>query len=223
MAMVSLQDVMCPHCLRENPTLECVSEFILSKKQLLGMTFLCRSCNGVTVTEIDPDENTVRAGGYLNRSHDFNLDITFSPKHNDYGCVKEIYPTPNIPLAPDHVPPNIASVYSEAEDNFTRGRFSTSVMLARKTLDISTKFLGVAEGIAVDNLSKRVFKLQESGKITIEMAQWAKIIRLDGNVSIHSDEEFTESEVREILNFVETFLLYSFTLPEMVAANKHTS
>ncbi|OKO99360.1 hypothetical protein Xedl_03727 [Xenorhabdus eapokensis] len=89
-------------------------------------------------------------------------------------------------------------------------------------LDISTKFLGVAEGIDVDNLSKRVFKLQESGKITTEMAQWAKIIRLDGNASIHSDEEFTESEARELLNFVETFLLYSFTLPEMVAANKHT-
>ncbi|WP_128575638.1 hypothetical protein [Photorhabdus temperata] len=55
------------------------------------------------------------------------------------------------------------------------------------------------------------------------MAQWASIIRLDGNTSVHSDEEFDESEARELLDFVETFLLYAFTLPTMVAANKHTS
>ncbi|OKO97581.1 hypothetical protein [Xenorhabdus eapokensis] len=134
MAMVSLQDVVCPHCLREKPTLECMSEFPLNQKRLLAMVFLCRSCNGVTVTEVAPDENTVKGGGYLRRSYDYNLDITFSPNHNDYGYVEEIYPKPNIPLAPDHVPINISNVYSEAEDNFTRGRFSTSVMLARKTL-----------------------------------------------------------------------------------------
>ncbi|KMW73331.1 hypothetical protein TI10_09625 [Photorhabdus luminescens subsp. luminescens] len=223
MPTVSLQDVICPHCLRENPILECMSEFTLSQKRLLGMVFLCRSCNGVTVAEVDPDENTVRGGGYLLRAGNYNMDIVFSPNDDTYGEVVNTYPEPNIPLAPEHVPPNISNVYFEAKDNFMRRRFSTSVMLARKALDISTKVLGVADGINANNLSAQIFKLKDSGKITNEMAQWAKIIRLDGNASVHSDEEFSESETRELLNFVETFLLYAFTLPAMVAANKHTS
>ncbi|PQQ22399.1 DUF4145 domain-containing protein [Photorhabdus hindustanensis] len=223
MPMVSLQDVMCPHCLRENPILECVSEFLLSQKRLLGMAFLCRSCNGVTVAEVDPDESTVMGGGYLRRSNSYNMDIVFSPNDDTYGEVVNTYPEPNLPLAPAHVPSNISNIYSEAEDNFIRKRFSTSVMLARKALDISTKVLGVTDGINDNNLSARIFKLKDSGKITNEMAQWARIIRLDGNTSVHSDEEFDESEARELLDFVETFLLYAFTLPTMVATNKHTS
>ncbi|WP_051225678.1 hypothetical protein [Photorhabdus temperata] len=160
MPMVSLQDVMCPHCLRENPILECMSEFILNQKQLLGMVFLCRSCNGVTVAEVEPDENTVRGGGYLLRSGNYNMDIVFSPNDDTYGNVVKTYPDPNLPLAPEHVPSNISNIYSEAEDNFIRRRFSTSVMLARKVLDISTKVLGVADDINADNLSARISKLK---------------------------------------------------------------
>lgn len=222
MPMVSLEDVTCPHCLRENTALECMSEFMLSRKQLLAMVFLCRSCNGVVVAEVSPDENTVRGGGYLERAHNFNMDIHFSPNDDTYGVVVDVYPQENIPLAPAHVPENIADAFLEAKDNLARARHSTSVMLSRKALDLATKHLGVAEGISINDLSKRVFQLRESGKITPEMAQWAKIIRIDGNSSVHSDEVFSEADATEIINFIETFLLYAFTLPNMVAVNKHT-
>lgn len=222
MAMVSLEDVTCPHCLRENTALECMSEFTLTRKRLLALVFICRSCNGVVVAEISPDENTVRGGGYISRSQNYNMDIHFSPDDDTHGIVIDVYPKASIPLAPAHVPDNIADAFIEAKDNLTRARYSTSVMLSRKALDLATKHLGVAEGVSINDLSKRVFQLRESGKITPEMAQWAKIIRIDGNSSAHSDEVFSEADATEIINFIETFLLYAFTLPNMVAVNKHT-
>lgn len=224
MGVITLHDVVCPHCLRDTPTLTCSAEVRLTLKRRLALIFLCRSCNGVTVAEVIPDDDVMRYhGGYVEWVHNNQIDLAISPTSEDQPRVVNIYPEPCTPSSPEHVPTSIQVVYSESEDNFNRGRFSTCVMLARKTLDLSTKVLGVAEGIDINDLSKRIFKLKESGKITVEMAQWAKIIRLDGNTSAHTDEEFTGSEARELLDFVETFLLYAFTLPAMVAINKHTS
>lgn len=55
------------------------------------------------------------------------------------------------------------------------------------------------------------------------MKNWAHIIRIDSNGAVHSDEEFTQEEAEEILNFTELFLLYAFTLPAMVESRKHTT
>ncbi|MGP0906716.1 DUF4145 domain-containing protein [Serratia sp. CY76391] len=222
MGVITLHDVACPHCLRETPTLTCSAEVRLTLKRLLALIFLCRNCNGITVAEVIPDDNLMRHyGSYIQWAHSTQRNHAIFPTSEEHPRVVNIYPKPNTPSSPEHVPANIQAVYSESEDNFNRGRFSTCVMLARKTLDLSTKVLGVSEGIDVNDLSKRIFKLRESGKITPEMAQWAKIVRLDGNTSTHTDDEFNESETRELLDFVETFLLYAFTLPAMVAANKH--
>ncbi|EIZ2335040.1 DUF4145 domain-containing protein [Salmonella enterica] len=87
-------------------------------------------------------------------------------------------------------------------------------MLCRKVMDIATSYIESGENST--SLAKRLYLLKEQSRITPEMADWAKIIRLDGNVSAHSDENFTEQEAREIISFTETFLLYAFTLPGMV-------
>ncbi|EEH4116124.1 DUF4145 domain-containing protein [Salmonella enterica subsp. enterica] len=87
-------------------------------------------------------------------------------------------------------------------------------MLCRKVLDIATSYIEPEENTT--SLAKRLSLLKEQVKITPEMADWAKIIHLDGNASAHSDENFTEQEAREIISFTETFLLYAFTLPGMV-------
>nr|WP_275348127.1 DUF4145 domain-containing protein [Xenorhabdus bovienii] len=58
------------------------------------------------------------------------------------------------------------------------------------------------------------------GTLTSDMAEWAHIIRLDGNESVHTDEEFTEQKAKSILDFAEMFLMYAFTLPGMVKARR---
>lgn len=65
-------------------------------------------------------------------------------------------------------------------------------------------------------LNARINKLKADQTITAEMADWAHIVRLEGNESAHSDEETTKEEAQELIDFTETFLLYAFTLPEMV-------
>ncbi|EJF31722.1 hypothetical protein A936_09018 [Enterobacter sp. Ag1] len=58
--------------------------------------------------------------------------------------------------------------------------------------------------------------LSAKGKITEQMKDWAHIVRIDSNGAVHSDEEFTQYEAEEMIGFTEVFLIYSFSLPEMV-------
>ncbi|HCL5313070.1 TPA: DUF4145 domain-containing protein, partial [Salmonella enterica] len=127
-----------------------------------------------------------------------------------------LYPKPVTPCAPEHTPDTCARFFIEAKDNLIRQRYETATMLCRKVLDIATKHLGLNGNVSTDNLARRISLLREQSIITPEMAEWARIIRLDGNASTHSDEVVTEQEAREIISFTETFLLYAFTLPGMV-------
>lgn len=58
--------------------------------------------------------------------------------------------------------------------------------------------------------------LHARGLITAQMKDWAHIVRMDSNGAIHTDEEFDASEAKQLINFTEVFLIYSFTLPAMV-------
>ncbi|KFD19677.1 hypothetical protein GTPT_1608 [Tatumella ptyseos ATCC 33301] len=65
--------------------------------------------------------------------------------------------------------------------------------------------------------------LHAQGKITEQMREWAHIVRFDANGAVHSDEEFTQQEAEEMIGFTEVFLIYSFTLPEMVRVKREKS
>lgn len=82
-------------------------------------------------------------------------------------------------------------------------------------MDIATKVL-MGDEAKDEKLSKRITMLFSQGKITEQMKDWAHIVRIDSNGAIHSDEEFTKEETKQILGFTEVFLMYSFTLPEMI-------
>ncbi|MFV8760936.1 DUF4145 domain-containing protein [Yersinia enterocolitica] len=202
----------CPHCLRDNALLLGITEYKQTQYQhRYAVVFACGSCERLTISEFF--DVSGRGYGPLYKAKSSG---TVSNIPNDEYLLKASYPKPVTHSAPEHTPSKCASFFFEAQDNLSRQRYETSIMLCRKVLDIATKLLGVAENISTDNLSKRVFLLKEQGKITQEMAEWAKIIRLDGNMSAHTDEEFTEQEAKEVAHFTETFLLYSFTLPGMV-------
>lgn len=211
MSSVTLKS-SCPHCLRENALLLAISEYQQTIiKHKYSVAFVCRSCEHLTVAEVY--DKSGFGFGPIDRAQNYCCVINI-PDEN-YKLL-DSYPKPSAYSAPENTPEKCAMFFLEAQDNLSRQRYETSVMLCRKVLDIATKTLGVSEGISIDNLSKRVSSLRDKNKITQEMAEWAKIIRLDGNTSVHSDEEFSEQEAREVAHFTETFLLYSFTLPGMV-------
>lgn len=223
MAMISLVDALCSHCMRDNAVLEAVGEVYQPLKKTVALSFICRSCSGVMVAEIDPGGNIASYGGYFKYIHSNPVDIHINGRlgySNKWGNVRSIYPNASQIKAPEATPERISKFFIEAQENFQRGNFETSVGLARKVIDLATHYLGVSADISVSNLSARINRLRDNSMLTADMADWAHIVRLDGNESVHTDEEFTSKETEEILDFTETFLLYAFTLPSMVTSRR---
>lgn len=199
----------CPHCLLERAFLFGIQEYPKTADHHYTVIFKCRSCEKLTIAEF---EDISRCNQGPIRSAARKGKIYNIPDERYH--LLDLYPKPVTPYAPEHTPDACAKFFIEAKDNLARRRHETAVMLCRKVLDIATSHLEPDENTT--SLAKRLYLLKEQSRITPEMADWAKIIRLDGNTSAHSDENFTEQEAREIISFTETFLLYAFTLPGMV-------
>ncbi|MGR7185277.1 DUF4145 domain-containing protein [Klebsiella aerogenes] len=226
MAMVSLINIPCPHCLRHNAVLEVEGETYQSLKGTYALMAICRSCSGAVVGEFRASNIVEINGGFRRYANTTNRDIVLNCiPYTDSGSgrVEQIYPLPAKIEAPDATPARIGKFFIEAKDNFARGNFETCGALCRKVIDLATKHMAIAEDISAWKLQKRMEQLKAKGAITQEMYDWADIVRLDGNEQTHSEDEFDSHSAKAVLNFTETFLLYAFTLPAMVQAKRAES
>ncbi len=216
MGMVSLINLNCPHCLRDNAVLQVEGETIQPLKGTNALMAICRSCSGALIAEVEPGGLVSRAGGFhaiamSTTRTDITLDCRLG-HGNQWGVVKDYYPKAQTHSAPPSTPDRVSKFFVEAKDNFSRGNYETCGGLCRKVIDLATKSMAQAEDISAWKLQKRIEKLKEKGAITQEMYDWADIIRLDGNEQIHSEDEFDSQSAQAVLDFTETFLLYAFTL-----------
>lgn len=226
MAMISLINRVCPHCARDNAVLEAVGEADQPLKGTKALSFICRSCSGITVAEISMGSKISQHGysKYFNYRDSNQVDINIEGRigyDSQWGIVRKVYPVALEHKAPLATPERVSKFFIEAKQNLERGNYETVVGLARKVIDIATHNLGVAADISINNLSARINRLKDNNLLTADMAEWAHIVRLDGNESVHTDEIFTASEAKEILDFTETFLLYSYTLPSMINSRRN--
>ncbi|QEZ93108.1 DUF4145 domain-containing protein [Proteus sp. CD3] len=204
-------NLTCPHCHRDNAVLQAFSESKRQSSNIYDIAFKCRSCgkSGIAVVKARP--NTSGPFDSVNFS---DLDLVL-PNKDLWFTIIETYPSIKVSSAPDNTPERAAKFFIESKDDFQRGRYETSVMNCRKVIDISTRVL-MGEDAKDEKLSQRISMLFAKGKITEDMKDWAHIVRIDSNGAVHSDEEFTKEEAEQILGFTEVFLMYSFTLPEMI-------
>ncbi|EEU2709897.1 DUF4145 domain-containing protein [Escherichia coli] len=214
MGLVSF-DITCPSCLRTRTAIEAFAEKRIEKTSFFNVAFTCRSCGlgGMAIVQIPSD----KYHGPLEESQkdDCNIMITTNSAYR----LKKVFPLIKKPVAPEHVPSDIARCYIQAETFFRSGHYDLPVILCRKALDISTKqILGNEAG--KESLSQRITMIYGKGLISEQMKEWADIIRLDGNKAVHTNEAFTPDEASQILSFTEMFLVYAFTLPAMVAARR---
>lgn len=174
------------------------------------VSFMCRSCHnsGIAVVRSNTSYGPFHTAG--GRTSGMSL-----PSDDPKFLLIGIIPKVNGNTAPDNTPDRAAKFFIESKDDFQRGRYETCVMNCRKVMDIATKIL-MGDEARDEKLSKRITMLFSKGKITEQMKDWAHIVRIDSNGAIHSDEEFTKEEAKQILGFTEVFLMYSFTLPEMI-------
>lgn len=174
------------------------------------VSFMCRSCHnsGIAVVRSNASHGPlITANGRVS-----GMSI---PSDDPKFVLLGIIPKVNNNTAPENTPERAAKFFIESKDDFQRGRYETCVMNCRKVMDIATKVL-MGDEAKDEKLSKRITMLFSKGKITEQMKDWAHIVRIDSNGAIHSDEEFTKEETKQILGFTEVFLMYSFTLPEMI-------
>lgn len=209
MAMLSI-DKTCPHCLKERAVLRCIQQAPLRHK-CYSLVFQCHSCFKLLIAEVETDIQSTPED--YAKTQLYPVILNDNPRFK----VLDIYPSHKTFSAPEATPERAAKFFVEAKEDFAKGRFETSAMNCRKVIDIATKVLHSGNE---DKLVKRISAIRGTGLITQEMADWAHIVRIDTNVAVHSDEEFTADEVDQLLKFTEVFLTYSFTLPAMVKAKR---
>jgi Domain of unknown function (DUF4145) len=56
--------------------------------------------------------------------------------------------------------------------------------------------------------------------ITRELKDWAHEIRLGGNDAAHDEDRLEEAEADELLDFVELYLTYVYSLPKRLLERK---
>nr|WP_309148490.1 DUF4145 domain-containing protein [Providencia stuartii] len=218
MGMLSF-DLTCPFCLRENAVLQAFSEHMRGNDvPIVDVAFKCRSCQKVGVVVVDISYYQVPPIKY---SQQQSNNIVIPSDLNEYEIL-EVIPEIKSVSAPENTPSRAAKFFIESKDDFQRGRYETCVMNCRKVMDIATKIL-MGDEAKDEKLSKRITMLFSKGKITEQMKDWAHIVRIDSNGAIHSDEEFTKEEAKQILGFTEVFLMYSFTLPAMIEKRRSES
>ena len=196
----------CPHCHTENVAFASHgAEMAIHRGQLSywNTFFVCRKCRKGIVVELKPD--------YANAPNPHEIDG--DPQDNWYS-VDNIYPAPQKIEAPYAVPDGIADNYREGENNFARENFASAGMMFRRVLDRATKRLAPSQ--KGKRLYERIEWLANQHKITEELKELAHFIRDDGNDASHEDKEFTEDSARQMKDFTYLFLMYTFTLPQLV-------
>lgn len=196
----------CPHCHVKSVSFTSYAQHAKANTRVFVTAFYCGSCFGGLIAEIEASTSPA--------PHDVRGDIALSTN-----CIiRKQYPLAHATTSPKHLPVNIEKFFLQAANSLKSGNLDASSMMSRKVLEVSVKALN-PDGNG--SLYSRIEQLADSGKITEELKDWAHIIRDDGNEAAHEEEPVTAEFTEEILSFAEMFLMYTFTMPGMVASRRH--
>ena len=89
--------------------------------------------------------------------------------------------------------------------------------MSRKVVDVSTQQLSSAtfgeEAKKYKTIFARIEALATKYVLTPDLKDWAHQVRLGGADAAHDSDPFTSIEAKELLDFVELYLTYVYTLP----------
>jgi len=209
MAVIALK---CPHCLKERMTFEIVGSRPLERHNLYGRgsyVAFCKSCKLGVACVLEPERDTLsRNGVSVEQVPSLTSDIT------DYVEVIAVWPVPEGPDVPQHLPDAVSRAFLQAERNRLAGMTDAAGIMYRKALDVGTTKLDST--INEKNLVSRLNVLAERGKITEEIATWSHRIRLLGNEAAHQEDEPTQEQIDDLANLTRMALIYMFEMPELV-------
>ncbi len=196
----------CPHCHTSNISFRSYGEVIRTNTKIYVTALHCEGCYGGYFIEVDTRVSPT--------AHGHKGDIEAA---GTYSIMKE-YPEPTERVAPAHIPDKIERFFNQATHSLDVGNLDAASMMARKVLEVAVKTLDPETN---GSLYKRIEVLAESGLITEDIKEWAHIVREDGNEAAHEEDPVTPEFAEELIAFAEMFLMYTFTMPGMVAAKRH--
>ena len=208
----------CPYCRMLNTGFRLRATFDIRRNSNPGKHWLtwwiCNRCsNGITV-KLD----------YKGNSHD-PVKVQGDIKQQFY--VESIDPRLSVSRAPDHVPQEISSNYSEAIAAIHHRLYTPAGMTLRKALERATLALApqqpVSNSFRNKTLLARIESLRSQRVITEGLCELAQQIRAIGNSAAHDDDDLDKEGAEQLREFTELFLIYTFTLPARVksAANEN--
>lgn len=144
-----------------------------------------------------------------------NINIVFG---TDETPILASYPDEKEESAPKFVPENVERFYLQGLSSLGSSSWDAAGSMFRKTLDTATKAINTS--LTERRLVDRIDKLFDSGGLTKQLQEWAHEIRMDGNDAVHDDDPFTENDAKELKDFTEIFLQYTFSMPGKLEERK---
>ena len=166
---------------------------------------ICRHCSqGTAVIEEE------MVGGRRAKDNKVGGDISWRGFH--------WWPLPNSNVH-SAIPSEIASAFNEANRAVWADCARAGAVMARRTLEAIT----VEQGESKGNLADRLKKLEKSGILHQSLADWAKEVRLIGNVGAHFDsiKDVSISDAKDIINFLSELLNYIYILPSDLSLRRN--
>lgn len=116
------------------------------------------------------------------------------------------------------VPKEISEVFQEAVKALHADCPRASAVMARRTLEAIT----VDKGETAGNLADRLRNLATSGVLLPTLADWAKEVRLVGNLGAHFDpiSEVAKADAEQLVAFIRELLRYLYELPAELARRR---
>lgn len=209
----------CPHCrVRHGFGFVNAYTYVTARSGNLvfdAMLFQCNGCAMPTVlTVARPDGFAV--------SWSQGRSFTSNYNENPYRVISISPEEPKPGEAPEFTPDNIAKIFDQACRALSTNDFDAAGMVFRKAIDVATKKL-LRDAVPTDldarlrdSFRDRIKWLKSKGVLTDQIADWATIVRLEGNDAAHEEEPYNKEDAEQLHRFTEVFLHYVFTMPGLV-------
>ena len=109
------------------------------------------------------------------------------------------------------IPSEIADAFNEAQTALAANCPRAAAVMARRTLEAIADDKGQTTG----SLAERLKKMTEAGLLQPVLADWAKEVRLIGNIGAHYDpmKAVSIEDAKQLTKFIQELLSYVYILP----------
>jgi hypothetical protein len=122
--------------------------------------------------------------------------------------------------APDHWPSQVGNAWEQAHKSLGTESWDAAAAMAGRALQAVTRGHFKAKPAT---LEKEIEELGSKGILPRPMVEWAHEIRLLRNIGAHPDpveESVSAADAKDIVKFLDYFLIYVFNLPKEIADYK---